>query len=147
MLAVSAESLLLRARRFGRALIVGSGATLTDFSIFTMCVRALGVAPTTARVPALLAGACVQFFGNRSFTFRARAGSLTRQAKLFLCFEALAFALNWSTFRFLLARLSFLPAELVTFLASFVVFVGFAYPMRRMVIFRMPAAATPRSER
>jgi hypothetical protein len=35
------EPWLTRALRFGRALIVGSGATLTDFSVFTTCVRAI----------------------------------------------------------------------------------------------------------
>src|SRR5688572_18812864 len=99
------EPFVDRVLRFGRALVVGGGATLTDISIFTACVRAIDLAPATARVPALLAGACVQFFGNRTFTFRARAGSLTRQAKLFLVFEALAFGLNWATFRFLLDHL------------------------------------------
>ncbi|HET9931773.1 MAG TPA: GtrA family protein, partial [Polyangiaceae bacterium] len=83
------EALLERLLRFGRALVVGSGATLTDFSIFTTCVRAFGVAPTVARVPALLAGACFQFFGNRSYTFRARAGKLSRQASLFVVAEAI----------------------------------------------------------
>jgi putative flippase GtrA len=135
---VGPETLFDRLFRFGRALVVGGGATLTDISIFTACVRALGVAPAIARVPALLAGACFQFFGNRSFTFRAAAGSLTRQAKLFLAFEAVALVLNWATFRVLLEYLTFLPAELVTFVASFLVFVGFAYPMRRHVIFKLP---------
>ena len=78
------ETWLTRAFRFGRALMVGSGATLVDFSIFTTCVRAIDVAPTHARLPALLAGACVQFVGNRRFTFRAQAGRLSRQLKLFV---------------------------------------------------------------
>jgi len=140
---VSSEPLLERALRFGRALIVGSGATLTDFSIFMTCVRAIDIAPATARVPALLAGACVQFLGNRTFTFRARAGSLSRQALLFLTFEALGFALNWTTFRVLLDRITFLPPELVTLLASFLVFVGFSYPIRRRIIFKLPSDAPP----
>lgn len=123
--------------RFGRALIVGSGATLTDFSVFTTCVRAIDLAPTTARLPALLAGACVQFLGNRTFTFRAQAGSLPRQVKLFLAAEAITLGLNWSVFRFLIVRITTLPPELVSFLGTFLVFVTFAYPMRRLVIFKV----------
>ena len=124
--------------RFGRALVVGSGATLTDFSVFTTCVRGMGMAPTSARLPALLAGACFQFFGNRSYTFRARAGSLSRQAWLFLLAEGVTLALNLGVFRVLVQHISGVPPELVSFLGTFVVFVGFAYPMRRLVVFRLP---------
>jgi len=129
-----------RLLRFARALVVGSGATLADFSVFTACVRAAGIAPASARLPALLCGACVQFFGNRSYTFRAQAGSITRQGLLFLVFETVTLGLNFATFNALLPRLSFLPPELVTFAGTFLVFVGFAYPMRRLVIFKLPGA-------
>ncbi len=132
------EALPVRLFRFGRALVVGSGATLTDFSVFTTCVRAFGVAPVTARVPALIAGACFQFFGNRSFTFRAQRGSLSRQAKLFVVAEGVTLLLNIGAFRLLFARISRLPPEVVGFLGTFLVFVGFAYPVRRLVVFRMP---------
>jgi putative flippase GtrA len=131
--------MLTRALRFMRALVVGSGATLTDFSVFTTCSRALGLSPTSARLPALLAGACVQFIGNRSFTFRAQAGSLRRQALFFVLFETLGLGLNWTLFRLLLPRLGWLPPELVTFVASFTVFVAFNYPLRKWIIFRLPA--------
>src|SRR5262245_26849516 len=80
-LSQSSEPLFERAYRFGRALVVGGGATLTDFSVFTACVRALDVAPAAARLPALLCGACFQFFGNRSFTFRATSAPISRQAR------------------------------------------------------------------
>jgi putative flippase GtrA len=136
---VKAEPLSQRAFRFARALVVGSGATLVDFSIFTTCIRVAGIAPAWARLPALMAGASVQFFGNRTFTFRARAGNVTRQAKLFLGAELVTLALNWSTFRLLVPRITALPPEVVGFIGSFIVFVGFAYPMRRLVIFRLPA--------
>lgn len=132
------ESWLTRAYRFGRALIVGSGATLVDFSIFTTCVRAIDIAPGHARLPALLAGACVQFVGSRGFTFRAQAGRLSRQLKLFFVAEACTLGLNWSVFQLLLRHVRSLPPELVSFLGTGLVFVTFAYPMRRWVIFRLP---------
>lgn len=137
MSAAEPETLLTRAWRFGRALVVGSGATLTDFSVFTTCVRAIDLAPTTARLPALLAGACVQFVGNRSFTFRAQAGNLPRQVTLFLAAEAITLGLNWSVFRYLLSRFDFLPPELVGLMGTGLVFIAFAYPVRRLLIFRM----------
>src|SRR5689334_6601124 len=62
------EPLVSAVLRFGRALIVGSGATALDFAVLTTCIRILGVAPAHARLPALIAGASVQFFGHRTFT-------------------------------------------------------------------------------
>ena len=119
-------------------MIVGSGATLADFSVFETCVRAAGVAPGSARLPALITGACCQFFGNRRFTFRASAGKLSRQAKLFVLAEALTLGLNWSLFQLLLRHVEGVPPELLSFLGTFLVFVSFAYPIRRRVIFRVP---------
>jgi putative flippase GtrA len=135
---VTPEPWPLRAWRFVRALIVGSGATLVDFSIFTTCVRAIDIAPTQARLPALVAGACVQFVGSRGFTFRAQAGNLSRQLKLFLVAEAITLALNWSVFQLLIRHVRGLPPELVSFLGTGLVFLAFAYPVRRLVIFRLP---------
>jgi putative flippase GtrA len=130
------ESLWERAYRFGRALIVGSGATAIDFAILTSCIRVVGLAPTVARVPALLAGASFQFFGNRTFTFHAQAGSLSRQAKFFVAAEVIDLLLNYSVFRFLVPRVTFLPPEIVSFIGTFIVFVTFAYPVRKLLIFR-----------
>ena len=127
-----------RALRFTRALVVGSGATLVDFSLFTTCIRLIGMTPTAARLPALCAGASVQFFGNRSFTFRAQAGTLSRQARFFVAVELAALLMNYGLFRWLVPKIAFLPPELVSFVGTFVVFVTFAYPMRRLVIFKLP---------
>ena len=121
-----------------RALIVGSGATLVDFSIFTTFIRLAGIAPTVARLPALCAGACVQFFGNRIYTFRAQAGSLSRQAKWFLLAEICTLVLNWILFRLLATHTRGVPPELLSFAGTFLVFVAFAYPLRRLVIFKVP---------
>ena len=127
-----------RALRFGRALVVGSGATLIDVSVLTTSIHLVGLAPTAARVPALLAGASFQFFGNRTYTFRAQRGKITRQAKLFVLAELFALVLNWCCFRFLSPRITIVPQEIVSFLGTFIVFVGFAYPMRKLVIFKLP---------
>ena len=132
------EPLLARAMRFVRALIVGGGATLVDVSVLSTCIRVIGLAPTSARLPALIAGASVQFFGNRTFTFRAQRGSLSRQAKLFVTVEAIALVLNYAIYSVVVPRVTFVPPELVSFFGTFVVFVGFAYPMRKLVIFRLP---------
>ena len=134
-----AERLSERALRFVRALIVGSGATLVDFSLFSTCIRLVGMTPTAARLPALCAGASVQFFGNRTFTFRAQAGSLPRQARSFVAAELVTLLLNYGVFSWLVPRVHGIAPELVSFAGTFIVFVAFAYPMRRLVIFKMPS--------
>ena len=128
-----------RALRFVRALVVGSGATLVDFSLFSAGIRLLGMTPSAARLPALCAGASVQFFGNRSFTFRAQAGSLSRQARFFVAAELCTLLLNYGLFSWLVPRLNGVAPELVSFAGTFLVFVTFAYPMRRLVIFKLPS--------
>jgi putative flippase GtrA len=133
------EPLVVRALRFGRALVVGSGATIVDFSVLTTCIRVVGLAPVQARLPALVAGASVQFFGNRTFTFRAQRGAISRQATLFVVAEVAALGMNWSIFWLLAPRLTALPPEIVSFLGTFIVFVAFAYPMRKLVVFRLRA--------
>jgi putative flippase GtrA len=137
---VPPEATLTRAWRFVRACIVGSGATLVDFSIFSTCVRAIDLAPTHARLPALVAGACVQFVGNRGFTFRAQAGQLSLQLKRFFVAELITLGLNWSVFQLLIRHVRGVPPELVSFAGTGLVFVLFAYPVRRLVIFKLPAS-------
>ena len=132
------QPLLRRLLRFGRAIIVGSGATLVDYSIFSTCIRLAGVAPTVARLPALCAGALVQFVGNRVYTFRAQEGNLSHQAKWFVAVELCTLAFNWVLFRSLADLVGGVPPELLSFAGTFLVFVTFAYPMRRLVIFKVP---------
>lgn len=124
--------------RFGRALVVGSGATLVDFAVLMTCIRILDMTPALARAPALVAGASFQFFGHRSFTFRARSGGLSRQAKLFISVEIVALVLNLSLYEALLTRVHALPPEILSFVGSFLVFVTFAYPMHRRLSFALP---------
>lgn len=124
-----------RAFRFSRALIVGGCATAGDFTVLTTLVRLFGVDPAWARAPALLTGACIQFLGNRSFTFRAQAGRMSRQAKLFLVFESVTLAMNWLIYQGLLKALPGVPPEVLSFMGTFVVFVCFNYPVRRHIIF------------
>lgn len=128
-----------RVLRFARALIVGSAATLVDFSLFSACIRLIGMTPTAARLPALCAGASVQFFGNRTFTFRAQAGSLSRQARFFVAAELFTLLSNFGIFSWLEPRVRGIAPEIVSFVGTFLVFVTFAYPMRRLVIFKLPS--------
>src|SRR5687767_12701832 len=115
----TSEPLVARAFRFSRALIVGGCATAGDFAVLTTLVRLVGVDPAWARAPALMTGACIQFLGNRSFTFRATAGRMSRQAKLFLVFESVTLAMNWLLYQGLLKALPMLPPEVLSFMGTF----------------------------
>lgn len=127
----------MRAFRFSRALIVGGCATAADFLLLTTLVRLAGVSPAYARAPALVLGATIQFLGNRTVTFRAQRGRLSRQAKLFLLFETITLCLNWSFYQGLLRLLPQVPPELLSFAGTFLVFVSFNYPLRHRVIFKL----------
>jgi putative flippase GtrA len=135
------ESLLPRVMRFLRSALVGGAATIVDFATLECCARLLGMEPTHAKLPALAAGALVQFVGSRTFAFRARGGSMRRQAALFALTELATLSMNWLMFRLLVGALR-VPMELANAVGTFVVFAGFSYPMWRAV-FRVPAAAAP----
>jgi putative flippase GtrA len=134
-----------RAARFGRALVVGACATGADVLVFTLVHRVLAVSAPWARGPALAAGALVQFVGNRAFTFRATAGDVRRHARLFFTFELGAYLANLVIFRYLVRWITAVPAELVTFLGTFLVFALYSYPVRRLVIFRLLEAERTRA--
>jgi putative flippase GtrA len=131
------EPVRARAFRFSRALIVGGVATACDFTVLTTLVRIAGVDPAWARAPALAVGGLIQFLGNRSFTFRAQAGRMSRQARLFLLFESVTLGMNWLLYEGLLKLLPQVAPELLSFLGTFIVFIGFNYPMRKNVIFKL----------
>lgn len=134
------ETFAERFSRWARTLVVGGWATAADFALLALCVRVLGVDPALARAPALLAGALVQFFGSRSYAFRAQAGSVSRQAKLFVLHEVVGLPLNLLTFRLMLPLVPFIPAEATSLLANFVVFLCYSYPVRRFIVFSVPQA-------
>ncbi len=134
---LQSEPLRVRAWRFARALMVGAAATLSDFLTLTTLIHLAAVQPQIARAPALFVGALVQFVGNRVFTFRATDGSLARHARLFFLFEAAGYAANLGLFALLVRRLPRVPPELLSFVGTFLVFVAFSYPVRRLVIFRL----------
>ena len=132
-----ADSWRVRALRFARAIVVGTAATVADVAVLTIAIRVFSLAPELARGPALMAGAAVQFFGNRRYTFRAERGSLARHARLFFVFEASAYVANLVLYRSLVHWITVVPPELVSFLGTFVIFVAYSYPVRRLVIFRL----------
>jgi putative flippase GtrA len=117
-------------------------ATLADLGTLAMLVSILHVDPRAANVPALLAGAAVQFFANRHFVFDAREGSLAKQATLFVLVESMALVLNGLLFHHAM-RIAppalYAVARLVT---SNLVYLGFSYPLWRFV-FRTNRTTAP----
>lgn len=131
----SKPSVSARLMTFARSLLTGGAATLTDLAVLAFAVGVLHVAPRIASLPALFAGAVVQFFGNRHFAFRAKRGALSRQATLFVITEAIALALNGLLFNavatsFPLTTSTALVARAIT---TNVVFLAWSYPVWRRV--------------
>ncbi|MEM9067879.1 MAG: GtrA family protein [Myxococcota bacterium] len=111
---------------------VGGLATLADLVTLTALVELVGLSPQSANVPALVAGAAVQFVGCRHLVFRATEGSLRRQLGGFLAVEAATLALNGLVFAGLVA-LTPLPYALARLIGTFGVFAGFSFPLWRVV--------------
>jgi putative flippase GtrA len=114
--------------RFLRGSAVGIVATLLDMGVLAILVEGLRLAPAQANVPALIAGAAVQFLGCRHLVFRACTGSVPRQLVGFAATEAGTLALNGIVFH-LLVSLTPVPYPLARMLGTFLVFVGFSYPL------------------
>jgi putative flippase GtrA len=127
-----------------RSLMVGGAATLVDLAVLAFEVGALHITPRAASLPALLAGAMVQFFGNRHFAFRAASGRITRQAPLFVATETAAMALNAALYHAVagLAPLGLTGALLARILTTHIVFLGFSYPAWKRVFKPVKPALT-----
>jgi putative flippase GtrA len=130
--------------RFLRALLAGGAATLVDLGVLALLVSLVGMSPRAANVPALVAGGLVAFVANRHFVFRAAAGSIVRQATLYVLVEAVALGLNGVLYDVVMRALAthgawYAAVRLVT---SHVVFLAWCFPMWRLVFHvRAPRAA------
>lgn len=111
-----------------RGSAVGIVATAADMAVLALFVELLHWTPARANVPALLAGAVIQFLGCRHLVFRASGGSIPKQVLAFAVTEAGTLTLNGIVFH-LLVSFSPLPYALVRMIGTFLVFIGFSYPM------------------
>jgi putative flippase GtrA len=135
-----------RLATFARSALAGGAATLVDLGVIAVAVGLLHLSPAVANAPALLAGAVVQFVGNRWFAFRAGAGGLGRQAMLFLVAEAVTIALNWALYQavvthFEVGALGAGGAVLIRALTTNAVFLLWSYPVWKRIFQPTPAAA------
>lgn len=123
------RSRLQRLARFARSALAGGAATIADLGVIAFAVGLLHVSPAAANAPAALAGAVVQFFGNRHFAFKS-AGPLGRQAALFVAAEAVTLILNFALFHVVVTRMSLGAggAVLARAVTTNVVFLLWSYP-------------------
>lgn len=110
----------------GRSALVGLAATAADMLALVVLVQVLGLPPTVANVPALLAGVAVQFFGNKHFAFRDPSRDHVRQGALFAVVEAGALLLNALAFHVLVQALPYPVARAV---GSALVYFVYSYPL------------------
>ncbi len=131
--------LTILARRLLSGVGVGGVATLVDLATLTFLVEALHLTPSLANLPALFAGASVQFLGCRHVVFDAKDGSISRQFLAFAGVELVTLTLNALLFQALLGlALPYLFARLI---ATFGVFVLFSFPAWHWVFRKRPTAA------
>ena len=136
-MSIATESRLQRARRFLTSLLTGGAATLVDFIVLTGLVELLQVSPSRANIPSLLAGAAIQFVGNRHMVFKAGHLAVRPQLLGFIVVEIGTFALNALGFH-LLVKLTGVPYPIARLLCSFVVFATFSYPLWKRVFATKP---------
>jgi putative flippase GtrA len=117
---------------FARGSAVGIVATLVDMAVLALLVELVGLSPQAANVPALLAGAVVQFLGCRHVVFKSAQGSVMQQTIGFALTEAGTLALNGLVFH-LLVSVSPLPYAVARAVGTFVVFIGFSFPLWKRV--------------
>jgi len=138
------ETLWTKVWRLARSAGVGAVATVTDLLVLAFLVEVCRLPPTVANVPALVAGAVVQFLGCRHLVFATTEGgaSLRRQIVGFVLTEAGTLTLNGIAFH-LMVTLTPVPYALARPLATFLIFVGFSYPMWTRVFGQSARKTTP----
>ena len=125
-----------------RSLLVGAAATAVDLLALILLVELFGMDPRWANVPALTLGLAVQFVGNKYFAFQDHRPQVLRQGSLFLLVETGAFALNALAFH-LLVTLATTPYLLARLVGAAVVYIGFSYPLWRLIFKPGALPATP----
>ncbi len=100
----------------------------------------VGMTPTAARLPWRCAREprCSSSATAASRSALRPAVICRDKLAFFVCVELGTLLMNYFLFRWLVPKVHGVPPELVSFLGTFIVFVTFAYPMRRLVIFKLP---------
>jgi putative flippase GtrA len=139
------ESVRARLLCLARTLIVGFWANVLDFGLLAICLRWLHIDATSSRVIALVVSGALTFIASRSFAFRVQGGSVPQQAGRFLVAELLALPLNLLSFHLCASCAPLAAPEVVSFVANALVFIGFSYPVRKLLVFAVPTDAAARA--
>lgn len=134
-LASARESLRTRIMYFVRTLMVGFWANLVDFALLAACVRWLHIEALPSRCIALVLSGVLTFIGSRTFVFRMQGSAVPQQAGRFILAELAALVLNLASFELCALCAPHVAPEIVSFVANAFVFVGFSYPVRRLLVF------------
>ena len=132
---VAREGLRARLMYFVRTLVVGFWANVVDFALLAACVRWLHIEALPSRTIALVLSGVLTFIGSRSFVFRLQGGNVPQQAGRFVAAELAGLVLNLLSFRLCVAFAPLAAPEIVSFFANALVFLGFSYPVRRLLVF------------
>jgi putative flippase GtrA len=117
-----------RAWTLWRSMQVGVLAGLADLLSLYVLVAWVGLAKEQANIPRLLPGLLIMFVGNKYFAFEDRSPAVVRQGSLFVLVEMGAFLLNLLVYH-LLVTLTPLHYLLAGMLGTFLVYVGFSFPL------------------
>ena len=129
------EPITVRFQRFLRSSLVGLVTSVVDLVIIETGIRLMKVDPALAKAIALAVCTLIQFFGNRSFAFKAQQGRLGRQMMWFIGCEAIAAGLMCLVFRQMVRHM---PLEIANALSIGVVYFGFSYPLWKRVFTVLP---------
>ncbi|NDE90234.1 MAG: GtrA family protein [Alphaproteobacteria bacterium] len=101
----------LRIFKFGMIGVVGF---CVDSAVLLFGTEIIGLDPYTARVISYIAAASATWLGNRIFTFADRPkGAVAKQWMLFVAFNAIGFAFNYSTYVLLVSNIPYVHDNLI----------------------------------
>jgi len=125
------------ARSGGAGLLAGA----TDLATLTLLVRAAGVSPRAASVPALVLGAVVMFFGQKYLAFRASGKPSARELVTFTLVQLGGLALTAWLFDWLLSAVPLATSHFVVsrMIVTNLVWLAYSFPLWHFVFRR----ATP----
>jgi len=111
-------------------------ATVTDYSVLTICTELIGLDPVVSTFIGAIAGATVAFLLGRNWTFLNKEGKVSSQGTKFLLVVGGSILLN--TFGMYLATkyLSLGHYMVARILVSVTVGVCYNFPMQRYFVFR-----------
>ncbi len=118
--------------RFTKTVMVGAIATLADLACLIALVELVGTSKDQANIFSLILGATVQFLGNRHVVFKSTHKRALPQILKFVVAEAATLSLNALGFHLMLIYTP-IPYPIIRPVVTFIVFIGFSYPVWRKV--------------